>query len=406
MRLPGRARPRRGDPQYAVWEFTRDVDVSRFSQTSWFIGVMAAAVGAAWVAAQAGVTVGLAIVAAGALALAAAAILLEQRRWHAQDVLYWYQAVRIAEWVRDTGAMGAPYDDVAGNEIWLGAHQPGTVPQVYRAHAAQATGDPAVMAREFAALPDATPLDRANREWVQAGAWDRASTRDLTALRAAVAALPDGHDRTMFEAYLAHVEALTGHRAGRRDWLAPLVAVRAGFPRPRLGPWRTFRIVLSRFFPAVWFAVFGTIFVLTLAPMWGPTIPPSYTKTELYTTGDLPKEPDDWNQIWLALPAVADALPAARRDGAQLDDERTFTLINSGLPALRWDVQAINLAPPDDAPGRHVARLEMLLGASSAQHGWVIVTFDASGGPSYLYDLSPGAIRALQELVGVTPADG
>jgi hypothetical protein len=402
--IPGRG-PRRGDARYAVHEFVRDIDSSRFARGGWPIATMLVTLGAAWIAAHAGIVVGLAIIAAGTVALLVA-LVAERQRWRAQDMIHGYQAARIAEWVRNTGSEPVPYFDVAANEVWLGAHQRGTVPQIYRAHAAEATGDPAVIARELAALPDDTPLDRANRLWVLAGTWDLAATRDLSDLQAAVSALPEGEPRSLFEGYFAHVESLRRHRAGARDWLEPLATAWASFPRPRLGMRRSARIWFSRFWPAAWFAAFGVIFVFALSPLWAATIPADYAKTELSTRGDLPTEPRDWNDVWLTLPGIADALPAAHRSGGVLDQDSWGQQIVDGMPTVIWDVRKISLTPPSDAAGRAVTQLEVLLGSSSAEHGWVLVTFDTTDGPTYLYDLSPAAVRALQDVIGVVPSGG
>jgi len=86
-------------------------------------------------------------------------------------------------------------------------------------------------------------------------------------------------------------------------------------------------------------------------------------------------------------------------------------LIDRGVPTVIWDVHGISLTPPADQPGRHVVQVEVLLASSSVKDGWVIVTFDTPAGPSdtlsgpsYLYDLSPSAVRAVQDAVGVAPA--
>lgn len=179
-RTPGGDARDLGDGPLAA--FTHDVLVTRFdTRVGRLIPVGlagAVAVVAANAESEAAIILGLAV----AVALGGVVFLVERDRWRAQDVFQWYLADRSHRWVRDTGGSG-PRGDPAATEVWLGAHQPGTVPQIYRALAALHTGDPRVRARELAAMPDVTPEDRAWRMWViETDRWNATGAADTSEL--------------------------------------------------------------------------------------------------------------------------------------------------------------------------------------------------------------------------------
>ena len=385
--------------------FVHDVDVTRFDSRLGRLFPIALAVLVGVIAANLGGTAALGagiLIAAG---LAIAVIVLERDRWRAQDVLHWYLADRFRRWRVATGSDGPSTADPAEAEVWLGAHPPGSVPQVYRAIAAVRARNEVVIAREIAALPDATPDDRAWRLWViQSGRFVATGDADVDELRSLLPDLANADDRTALETWLAQVDASRLHAQGDRAWLAPLVD---RWPRTRrvpLGGRRTARLWVSRFIVLPIFALsavaFGSIGLQLYDRDGGlADVPADYAKTEIATRGDV-GDIDD-RRLVASLPGLAASLATATRlEAGALDAFRTNDLIAGGLPTLIWDTHRIGLEPPPDAPGRHVWSIEVLLDGDGLGRDAAIVTFDAEDGEAYLYRIDPTVVAAIAAAVG------
>lgn len=382
--------------------FVHDVDYTRFDTRfgrlmpiglAGLVALVAYQGGAAWAITGGGLV---------AVVLVAVVVVLERDRWRAQDVLHWFQAERLRRWLQDTGS-AAPNGDPAAAEVWLGVHQPGSVPQLYRAIAASQTGDRFRFASELAAVPETTPTDRAMKAWlVESVRWTATGEADPANVRALTDEVPAGPVRSALDAWLASVDAAHRRSVGDRDWIAPMVAEWARSPRPDLGLRRRSRLWLSRLVVVLVFAISSAVFssfALTIAER-GEAIPAEYTKTTYGIRGDLPGF-DDQRMVHV-LPALARALPASTRIGsAELSDEAVDQLIFDGLPTFIWDTGEIDIAAPADAPGHRVWEIEILLGGSGDAASSAIVTFDGETGPRHLYRIDPAVVAALREAAGL-----
>jgi hypothetical protein len=406
------ARTPGGDARYLdegpLAAFTHDVQVTRFdTRVGRLIPVGlagAVAVVAANAGSQAAIIVGIAV----AVGLGGVVLLVERDRWRAQDVLHWYLADRAHRWVRDTGGTG-PRGDPAATEVWLGTHQPGTVPQIYRALAALHTGDPRVRARELAAMPDVTPEDRAWRTWVnETDRWNATGAADTSELAPLIGSLPATRDRAMFESWLAAVEASRRHAAGDPGWIQPLSSRRTPDRRTRLGPWLSFRIWLSRFAAVLVFGISAAVFsslALTIAEREDQPRP-EYADTEMASRGSWPVATSvAADRVVGHLRALERALAGGTRVGGQLDDEAFKLAIDRSLPTFNWTTGAIDFASPPDAAGRRVWEVEVLLNGFAETASAVIVRFDGPAGPRYLYRIDTTVVNALRADVGL-PARG
>jgi hypothetical protein len=335
--------------------------------------------------------------------LVIAVIVGEHDRWRAQDVFQWFYAGRRRRWEEDTGNAD-PSNEVAAAEVWLGAHQQGTVPQVYRAIAAGWTLDPRRAAEEVAAMPETTPAERALKLWAEvAPTWIATGDADTAEIDAIVRELPGGDDRSMLRSWLALVES--GRRWMRRErgWIRPLIAEWPDARRERLGIRRRTRLWLSRFIVLPVFLVSTLVCVslaLTIAdPM--RQVPADYAETTIYTRGTLPGY--DPEQVWITLPHLAAALPAATKaDPAVLDPETIDLATSFGLPTLIWEIGRIDVDGPTDFPGHRVWSIEVLLGAAAGD-GNAIITFDRDGGPAWLYRIDPVVVPLVRAAVGIDP---
>lgn len=378
------------------------VDFTRFDSRAGQLGTLALAAAVAVIAARLGTDAAILAGAGIAVALLVAVLATERDRWRAQDVLAWYQGERLDRWIRDTGDVG-PRGDPAAAEIWLGAHQPGTVPQLYRALAAGYTQDAVVIEREIARMPEASTLDRAWKAWfVLTGRLQDTGIGDPAELARLVDALPPSSDRSLFLSVLALVASARRRMAGDRRWIEPLADERSRARRTPLGFRRRTRIWLSRFVVVIMFAVPAVLFSsfgLAIAERGDP-IPPEYAKTEFASRGDLPAF--DSRSVTRELPALARALPdAVRVDAAALDDDAFAVLIDESVPTFIWTTGAIDVAGPSDAPGRHLWEVEILLGGSGDTASSAIVTFDGERGPRYLYRIDPDIVTRLRQAVGL-----
>ena len=377
------------------------IDSTRFDSRLGRLVPLGLAAIVALVAATLGGPAALGAAIAIAVGLAITVVVLEHDRWRAQDVLHWYHAARAQRWRVATGSDG-PRGHPAAAAVWLGAHQPGTVPQRFRAIAAVQSGEAIIMDREIAALPDATPDDRAWRMWVIATR--RLLTEgeaDVVELRELVRFVADADDRVAIETWLAQVDALHLHARGDRAWLAPLVAQWSRAPRVPLGWRHTTRLWLSRF-------VIVPVFAISALALGGiglqlashGNVPADYARTAFSTRGDVGDI--DGSRLVASMPALAQAVSTATRIEAQaLDADRTAVLITSGLPTLIWDTHRINLAPPPGMEERHVWSIEVLLGGSGPRSDSAIMTFDREDGPAYLYGVDPEVVESIRHAVGL-----
>jgi hypothetical protein len=386
--------------------FFRNVLVTRFDTRSGRLAVAGLAVLVAVVAVNAGVASAFAVGLVIALGLALAIVALERDRWAAQGVILAFRGQRQAEWLRDTGTKGTN-GSRAEAEVWLGAHRPGTVPPRYRAIIAEQTGDPVVLAREVAALPDATALDRANRaQLLRSWEWSSGVTPDTTTFRAIIAELPDSVDRRMFETWLAQVDASERHRHGGRDWLGPLLAIRDVVPRAPLPLRWHLGVWLSRFAPVLGLVASSVVFSaigLSLASA-ADAVPASYAETELSTRGDLPSFDDEG--VWRTLPRLARALPSATPVGdTPLGAAAVEDLIADGLPTIIWTVDGIEVAGPTALRGGRIHEIEVLLSRTRLGDDLAIVTLRGPNGPSYLFRVDSTVVATLRAAAGIrTPA--
>ena len=382
--------------------FVHDIDFTRFDGRSGRLIPLGLAAVVAVIAASTGIRAALiAGLGVGGL-LALAAVAFERDRWRAQDVFQWYQRGRLDRWLRDTGA-ASPGGDPAAAEIWLGGHRPGTVPQVYRALAAYHTGDPVVIQREVAAMPDGSILDRAWKEWLfQTNRFTQTGSAEPTELARLIGELPPSADRRIFESWLATVESARRRLAGDRRWIEPLAAERERAEPTPLGVRRRTRIWLSRFAVVIMFAIPAVLLSsLSLASAdRGDPIPPEYAKTTYAIRGDLPGFGEQ--RVVRILPALAGALPSAVRVGAAaLEEAAVEGIIDERMPTFIWTTGAIDVTGPSDAPGRHLWEVEFLLGGPGATASSVVVTLDGEKGPRYLYWIDPAVTTRLREAVGL-----
>jgi hypothetical protein len=382
--------------------FVHDVDYTRFDTRFGRLVPIGLAGLVAWVAHEGGVGWALAIGGLVAIALVMVVVVVERDRWRAQDVLHWFQAGRMRRWLQETGGI-SPNGDPAAAEIWLGVHQPGSVPHLYRAIVAAQTGDRFRFASELAAVPEATPIDRAMKAWlVESLRWTATGEADAARVRALADEVPDATVRSELDAWLASVDAARRRSEGHRGWIAPMVAEWTQSPRYDLGWRQRSRLWLSRFVVVLVFAVSSVVFssvALTLVER-EDAIPADYAKTTYGIRGDLPGF-DDQRMVHV-LPALARAIPAATRIGsAALTDDAVDRLIFDELPTFIWDTGAIDIAAPADAPGHRVWEIEVLLGGSGDTASSAIVTFDDGSGPRQLYQIDPAVVAALREAAGL-----
>ena len=386
--------------------FVHDIDFTRFdTRVGRLLPVLlAGAVGI--VAAWRGIPAGVATAVVIAVGLAAVTVPYERARWRAQDVLHWYYAGRGRRWLADTGRL-VPSSDVASAEVWLGAHQPGTVPQIYRVIAAAWTGDERRYRTELDALSEATPLDRITRRWVvEFNIWAATGDADTADIEALVGELPDGDDRSHFRSWLALVESSRRWKDRAADWLDPLVGVWHAARRERLGLKRSARLWFSRFIVVPVFLV-EALFVGSLAVSIagaGEPIPPEYARTTYGIRGDLPRFDDQ--AVARTLPALGRAVAGASRvRPGPLDVDTYNALIDASTPTLMWTTGEIELAPPSDLRGHRIWSTEVLLGGLGEATSAAIVIVDDEDGPAYLYRIDPAAFRKLREAAGLPVAD-
>jgi hypothetical protein len=382
--------------------FVHDIDFTRFDQRFGRSVPLLLAALVALIAANGALQPALGAGAAIAIGLGSVVLVSERERWRAQDVFQWYQKERQQRWVRETGGP-SPGGDPAAAEIWLGVHRPGTVPQIYRALAALHSGDTMVIGREIAAMPDLTPADQAWKGWlIQTERFARTGTADVTAIAPLVRSLPPSPDRSLFESWLATVEAMRRRSAGDRHWIRPLADQRSAADRTELGFRRRARIWASRFAVVIVFIVSTVVFMPIAAAVSGrgDTIPPEYASTTYSFRGDLPGL--DEAKVARALLPMARALPGAvRRHPAPLDDEAFYAIIDAGIPTFIWTTGAIDIAGPADQSGLRVWELEYPLGLMADAAPSVIVTFDRENGPRYLYSADPALVATLRSAVGL-----
>jgi hypothetical protein len=382
--------------------FVHDVDYTRFDTRFGRLVPIGLAGLVAWVAYEGGVGWALAIGGVIAIVLVVVVIALERDRWRAQDVLHWFQAGRMRTWLHDTGGI-SPNGDPAAAEIWLGVHQPGSVPHLYRAIVAAQTGDRFRFVSELAAVPEATPTDRAMKAWlVESLRWTATGEADAARVRALADEVPDPTVQSALNVWLASVAAARRRSQGDRGWIAPMVAGWAQSPRYDLGWRRRSRLWLSRFVVVLVFAVSSVVFSsvgLTLAERQA-AIPADDAKTTYAIRGDLPGF--DEERMVHVLPALARAIPAATRIGdAALSDDAFDRLTFDDVPTFIWATGPVDIAAPADAPGRRVWEIEVLLGGSADTASSAIVTFDDASGPRNLYRIDPVVVAALREAAGL-----
>lgn len=381
--------------------FVHDLDVTRFDHRVGRLVPFGLAAIVAWIAVTRGPALALVIAFAIAFALAAAVAVFERDRWRAQDVMHWFQANRTARWHRDTGGV-IQLGDPAAAEIWLGAHQPGTVPQLYRAIAASYTGNDVQLSREFAQLPEATADERVTKAWLSESVrWTATGEADVEPIRAEVEFVVDPDLRARLSIWLAQVESFRRWTARDRDWLAPMVAIWPQAPRAALGLRRLVRLWVSRFALVLIFVVAALVLTPTALRVAGrgETIPASYAETTYGTRGKLAAF--DEQRFVRVLPALARSINrATRAQERPLGDEAFDRLIEAGLPTVIWTTSSIELAPPADAAGRRVWETEVLLGPGSPT---AIVTLDGPAGPRYAYRIDGDVVGALRAAAGVDP---
>jgi hypothetical protein len=383
--------------------FLRAIDVTRFESA---VGLMVTVGLGALVAAMVapfGVWQATAVGAVVAVALAAMIAIWERRRWRAQDVLHWYFAGREAAWVRDTGKIGR-LEDPAAAEVWLGTHQPGSVPQSYRVIAAGFARDEHRFAIELARLPDATPEDRAWRMWLAAAhRWFENEDPDVEGLVRLVDELPESDDRAEFRSWLAIVEAERRWKQKDHGWLDPLEAERTRARRHPFTLRQRLRRWTARFLPVAIFAVTAVTLGSIAVAAAGETIRADYELTTYAIRGDLP-DFDDQRAVRV-LPSLERGLPTATRAiPGPLDDVTFVRLVEEGGPTLIWNVGTIEFERPSDADGHRVWQVEFILGPRVSASAAMIVTFDAESGPRYLYGMDPGTLAALRKACGLAAA--
>jgi hypothetical protein len=380
--------------------FTHDVDVTAFDRRLARLVPFGLALLVALALPTLGLPLGLAIGVGIAAALGVLIVVFERTRWRAQEVLHGYFFERTRRWRLDTGG-DPPRDGGAAAEIWLGRHQPGSVPQLYRVSAAQAGGDDVVYRRELDRMRETTAAERAVKRWaVEVRRFGESGVADADAVRGGLADITDPDDRYSIESWLAIVDAAARRAAGQRDWLVGLAARRAQV-RPTSRPMRfRIRLWLSRFVPVIAFVVPATFFgAVSLVAGGRAQIPADYARTELFVRGDVP---DHGSDVWSVLQRLEHALPGAvRTQAAPLTADELSELLDESLPTLSWDTGAIELERPSDA-GRHRAwTIEVLLGGIGQNANTVLITFDGAAGPTYRYAVDPGVVRSLREALGL-----
>ena len=393
------------DDEPALAGFVHDVDVTRFDSRFGRPVLLALAAAIAAIAYVVDARTALVVGVGVALVLAVTTVALERERWRAQDVFQWYQRGRRDSWWRDTGSV-SPGGDPAAAEIWLGAHQPGTVPQRYRALAAVQTGDPVVIRRETAALPEDSVLDQAWKEWVlQTARFNSTGSAVPERLAGLVDSLPPSPDRSGFQVWVAMVRAARGRRAGDPGWIRTLADERTRAVRTPLGIRRQARIWLSRFAPVIVFAI-PAVLLSTIAVGFaslGEPIPSEYGLTTYSTRGDLPHF--DEAAVARSLPALARAIPTATRVGAGALDVPAYNhLVDVGQPTFTWTTSQLDLAPPTELRGHRVFSVEVLLGGSGDAASTAIVIIDSDDGPAYLYRLDPTVVGRIRGAAGLEAA--
>jgi hypothetical protein len=246
-------------------EFFHAIDFTWFDTRPGRLIPLAFAAFVALVAADAGPQPAITVAGGVSALLVLTSVSMERDRWHAQDVVAWYQQERRERWILDTGSP-SPIGDPIAAEIWLGVHRRGTVPQLYRALAALNAGDALVIGRELEAMPDSTPTERAWRIWfVENRRWNETGVAEVTALAALVPILPISRDQETFRSWLAIVESHRRRAAKDRRWIEPMVERRRSARRPARSKRRRARIWYSRFeaVPVFWVqaVVFASIAV-------------------------------------------------------------------------------------------------------------------------------------------------
>ena len=320
----------------------------------------------------------------------------DRRRWQAQDTIHRYQALRSRRWMAETGGP-SPVEQPGRVETWLATHPRGSVPQLYRAIAAAQSDDPVLARRELEAVETDTPLGRARLAWLQAAtAIDRGERPDLAQLRALVDDLPTGPERAELGAFLAQAKAIDRHTAGDPAWLEPLAAERSGMPPVRRPVVASARLWLARLWAVLGFVVLGLVFASVAPSVFAERIPPEYAQTRLATRGEVPVH--DSQAVVETLPTIARAVAAGTRVQPDALDELGWSeLVDAGLPTLIWEVGAIDVAAPADAPGR-LWQVEVPTGADD---GVVLLTFDGGDGPVYAYRIDPAAVARVAAALGV-----
>ena len=389
------------DDEPALAGLVHDIDFTRFDNRVGRLAALALAAVVAFVAADRGIQAAMVVAFAIGLALALTVVAVERDRWQAQDVFQWYQRARLDRWRRDTHG-DSPGGDPAAAEVWLGTHQRGSVPQLYRALAAHHTGDPVVIQREVSAMPSRTPADLAWQEWLdQTTRFNLTGTADPRNLARLIEDLPPSADRQAFQSWIATVESARRRLAGDRDWIEPLASARATAERTPLGIRRRARIWLSRFAIIIVFAVPAALFssiALTIAEQPRP----DYADTTFSGRGQWPVDPDGaFSAIAGHARSLERAVAQATRLAGPLDEDSFSRDIDSGAPTLIWTVGKISFSAPPDAAGRKVWEVEVLLGAFGGRES-VIVTFDGPTGPRYGYRIDPMVLRQLRADVGLS----
>jgi hypothetical protein len=383
--------------------FNHDVDVTRFDSRVGRLVPLALAGLVAIVAANWGLQAALLAGFAVAVGLGLIVVVAERDRWRAQDVLIWYLEERHARWIRETGG-ASPDGDPAAAEIWLGAHRPGSTPQVYRAAAAFHSRDAVVINRELSAMPEDRPEDRAWKEWlVQGNRLVDTGAADTAELGRLVGALPASPDRAYLESWLALAEAANRRSSGDREWIRSLAGQRTRATATALGWRQRARIWISRFAVVIVFAIPAFLFSsfgLAIADRGDP-IPPEYAQTSYAIRGDLPDF--DVERVERILPALARSLVGATRVGpGSLDNDTYNSLVDTGVPTFTWTTGTIELEQPADLRGHRIWSTEVLLGGPGERtSAAAIVIVDDADGPAYLYRIDPTVFQSLREAAGL-----
>jgi hypothetical protein len=383
--------------------FAHDIDFTRFDSRYGRPVPLALAGLVAIVAANAGAQAAAMVGFGVAIGLGLIVAAVERDRWRAQDVYHWHGRQRRLRWIRETGGLGPGGDPVAA-EIWLGTHQPGTVPQVFRSLAAFYARDPVVVKRELDAMPERTPEDRAWKEWVvQVMRLHDTGVAETVELGGLVGSLEPSADRSELESWLAMAEAASRWTRGDRAWIRSLADQRPRATRTALGFRRRARIWVSRFAVVIVFAIPAFLFSsfsLAIAEHGDP-IPPEYAQTTYGIRGDLPRFDDQ--AAARTLPALARSLAGATRvQNPPLDDDSYNALVDASIPTFTWITGKIEIEQPADLRGHRIWSVEVLLGGQGqATSGGAIVIVDDADGPAYFYRIDPGVLRSMREAAGL-----